>query len=437
MFVRDSINTIFTRSGAYVLAFLISIAVSNLGQEVKGQVAVIVFVSGLMRIVSIMGYDVAAIYFLRQRKYDYDTIARNLNTLVPLMLAAWTLLLFPLLYYLHTIDLFGDIGFALVCACLAIVPANSLMNIQICFLIGAGEITRANKIGILFNLLYLVFLVITMFLFLRDTWGVIGAYTAAFAISGLAALAMNWGRRSGRSGFEWNVEIIKDMGSWGMRSQAGALARYMTNRVDLFLTNFYGTAFLAGVYSVALNWAELPQFIPGTLVYVLFPHASGREKASSIDLTNRVSRLSVLSLLVMSAAICALFPMVERILYKPDYSEAIYPLIVVVPGLVLKGVFRVLMGGVDGLGKPQYSTYASFAALVSTVTLNVILIPRFGMIGAATASSVTGAVAFFIMTHYYRKVSNARWSDFLIVRKEDIVHTYNSVKRQFPRAGSE
>jgi O-antigen/teichoic acid export membrane protein len=433
MFVRDSINTFLIRCAIYVLAFAISIVISNLGQEVKGQVAVVIFVSGLVQIISTMGYDVAIVFFLRQGKYDYDTIARNLNALIPIIIPVWTLLLFPLMYYLHGIGLFGEIDFILIAACFVICPASALMNIQMGILIGSGEIPGANKIGLVFNALYLLFVLAATFFMFADTWAVIAAYAAALLAAGLLGVAMNLGRGRSRRGFEWDKTVIKDLGSWGIRSQAGALARRMTNRVDLFLTNFYSTAFLAGVYSVALNWAELPQFIPVMLVYVLFPHASGREKAASIDLTNRITRISLLTLLVMSVVICIAFPFMEKLIYKPDYSEAMFPLMIVLPGLVLKGLFRVLMGGLDGLGKPQYSTIASYVALASTVALNIILIPRFGMIGAAASTSVTGAVAFFVMAHFYRKVSEANWSDFLIVHRADVAQVFDSLKNELLR----
>lgn len=435
MFVKDSINTFFIRCAIYVLAFLVSIVISNLGQEVKGQIAVVIFVAGLVQVISTMGYDVAIIFFLRQGKYDYDTIARNLNALIPLLIPVWTLLLFPALYYLHGIGLFGEIDFILIASCFVICPAAALMNIQMCIFIGSGEIPGANKIGFVFNAMYLLFVLVGTFFFFADTWTVIAAYSAALLAAGLLGVAMNLGRGRGQRGFEWDKKVLKDLGSWGIRSQAGALARRMTNRVDLFLTNFYSTAFLAGVYSVALNWAELPQFIPVLLVYVLFPYASGREKAASIDLTNKVSRISLLTLLVMSAVICVAFPLLEKLIYKPDYSEAMYPLMIILPGLVLKGLFRVLMGGLDGLGKPQYSTIASYVALASTVTLNIILIPRFGMIGAAASTSITGVVAFFVMAHYYRKISAANWSDFLMVRKSDLAQVYVSVKNELRRRG--
>lgn len=435
MFVKDSINTFIVRCAAYVFAFLVSITISNLGQEVKGQAAIVFFLADLIRLITMMGYEVAIVYYLRQGKYDYDTVTRNLNGLIPILIVGWTIVLFPLFYYLHSISLFGEIDFALIASCFVLAPAGALLNVQIGIFLGMGEITRANKVSLAFNLLYLVLLLAAVLLAFADTWSVIVAYGSAFIASGVMGVLMNWHRSKGQRGFALDKDIIVNLGSYGLRSQLGAFTRKMANRVDLFLTNFYATAFLAGIYSVALNWAELTLFIPMTLYYVLFPHASGRKKDASVDLTNRVSRVSVFTLAVMSVAICLVFPVMEKIIYKPDYSDAIYPLLVVMPGAIFMGVFRVLMGGIDGLGKPQYSTYASIVAVVSTIILNIVLIPRYGMIGAATATSISGLVAFAIVAGYYRRMSNARWSEFLMVRGADISMALTSLRDAILKRG--
>ena len=437
MFVKDSINTFILRCAAYLVAFLTSVIISNLGQQVKGEVAVIFLVTNLIRLVSVMGLDVAMVYYLRQKKYDYDTVTRNLNVVIPLLMLLWTVVLFPIFYYLHTAGIFGEIRFAYIAAAFIIAPLSSMLSIQVNIFSGMGEISRGNVVSFSYGLTYLILVgVITFFIF-GGTWGVLAACIGAFAVSAGIGTAINAGRSRSRRGFEWNTGLIKDFTNFGIRTQPGALARTISNRTDLFLTNFYMTAFSAGVYSVALNWAELIWIIPITLTYVLFPYASGREKEASVDLTNKVSRLSLLILLLAGIVICVAFPFMEKLIYKPDYSGAVLPLIVVMPGAVMMGLFMVLMGGLHGLGKPLYATYASFAALISTVLLNILLIPRFGMIGAALATSITGCIAFLTIALYYRRLSNARWSDFLVIRKTDLIYAYDSTMNILIRSSKE
>jgi len=428
MFVRDSINTFLLRCGVFGLAFWISIIVSNLGQEVKGVVAVVFFATDIVKLVSLMGLDAATVYYLRKGTYDYDSIARNLNLVAPLLFVVWAAILLPVFYLLHSLNLFGEIEFKYICMCFMIAPLGAIMDIQINFCNGSGEIRKGNLVSLSFSFFYLAFLAGIVFLVHKGVWGVLTAYASAFAMSSVFGVLLNMRRSRGRRGFEFDKKLLKDLSSWGIRSTSGALARKISSRTDLLLTNYFIAVTSAGIYSVALNWAELSLFIPFILHYVLFPHASGRDRESSIKLTNRVSRLSVLILLAMAVGICFIFPFMEKLLYKPDYSQAIYPLIVVMPGVIFTGLFRILMGGIDGLGRPQYGTYASFAALVSTITLNIILIPRFGMIGAASATTLTAFLSFIMVALYYRRLSGARWSEFLAARWDDLAGTYRSIK---------
>ncbi len=433
MFVKDSINTFILRCGIMPLAFVISIIVSNLGPEIKGQIAITIFVVGLLKLIMTMGFEAAVVYYLRRGKYDFDTLTRNLNLAYPVLFVVWSAILIPSFYFLYAQGLFGEIGFVLVGAAFVIAPFDILLDIQIGIFAGTGEISRGNKVGLAFNALYLIVLLFVVFLFRTDEWAVLFSFTAALALASALGIAMNWSKSRSRRGFEFNAAVIRDLASWGIRSQVGALTRKIASRMDLMMTNFFLTIAYAGVYSVALNWAELVLFVPMILHFVLFPYVSERPREQSIDLTNRVTRLSSLVLLVTGGAICLLFPFMEELLYKPDYSSAIYPLIIIMPGVISMGLFRVLMGSLDGLGKPEYGSYASIVALIGTVVLNYLLIQKMGMIGAALATSVANLLAFAVVAVCYMRLSGARLSDFLLVRRRDLVHAYESVMSVLPR----
>jgi hypothetical protein len=57
------------------------------------------------------------------------------------------------------------------------------------------------------------------------------------------------------------------------------------------------------------------------------------------------------------------------------------------------------------------------------------------MVGAAIATSVTGAVAFFTIAYHYRRISGSNWRDFLILRRADVKHIYNSLRNEFAGRG--
>jgi len=429
MFARDTINTIVIKFLSFVLLFVASILISNMGQAVKGEIAILFLVADLIRMVTYMGVEVALVYYLRKGTFDYDAITRNLNSALPILHIFWTALLLPLSYWLHGMGIFGNIRFVFIASCFVIAPLLGLYNLQIAILNGAGEIRKGNRVSLFMVAAYLICLMAALYTEFSETWEVIAAYCCALFASFLMGVAINWNKSRSRRGFEFRTDVVIDLASWGIKSQIGALLRRASYRLGLFLTNLFVSLFAAGVYSVALNWSDLLTIIPLTLYYVLFPHASGREREQSINLINRVSRLSVILLAATVVFVCICFPIAERIIYNPDYSDAILPLFILIPGAAAVGTFNILMGGTDALGKPIFGTYASIASLLSTVFLNIILIPRFGIIGAAVSTSLTGLVMFGVISTAYRRISGSSWNEILIPRKADISFAIDAFKR--------
>lgn len=428
MFARDTINTFLVKLCSYVLIFVATVLISNMGQRVKGEIAILFLVADLIRMITYMGIEVAIVYFLRKGIFDYDTISRNLNAALPLLHIVWTVVLLPTTYWLHSIGAFGEIRFVFIAACFVIAPLIGLYNLQLSIFNGSGEIRRGNKVSLVMVAAYLVFLTLAILIGYGETWGVIAAYCLALLAAFALGVAMNWSRGSGTRGFELRADVIGGLAAWGIKSQLGALLRRASNRVGLFLTNLFVSLFAAGVYSVAINWSELLTFVPLTLYYVLFPHASGRERSQSIDLINRVSRLSIAVMVFTVIAVGAGFPLAEKFIYSPDYSEALLPLLILLPGAAAVGVFNILMGGADALGRPIFGTYASIVSLISTVILNIILIPRFGIIGAAISTSMTGIIMLGVIAVSYHRLSGSRWSAILLPRREDLAHAFESLK---------
>ena len=63
-----------------------------------------------------------------------------------------------------------------------------------------------------------------------------------------------------------------------------------------------------------------------------------------------------------------------------------------------------------GIGRPEFNTYTALAALVITVVGDLALIPPYGLVGAAIASSLAYSVKAAVLTALF--LSNARVSHF-------------------------
>jgi O-antigen/teichoic acid export membrane protein len=107
--------------------------------------------------------------------------------------------------------------------------------------------------------------------------------------------------------------------------------------------------------------------------------------------------------------------------FGPTMMPAVHPLWLLLPGIVTLTVAKIISSYLSGIGKPIYSTYLAAGSMILTVALDLLLIPRYGISGAAAASSIvytcTAAAAVWI----FRRESGAGLLETLVVKPDDFV----------------
>ena len=78
------------------------------------------------------------------------------------------------------------------------------------------------------------------------------------------------------------------------------------------------------------------------------------------------------------------------------------------------GASKVLTNEITGRGYPHYNSINAGVALILTVILDLLLIPRYGISGAALASSVAYSVILFVAIGFYIAVSGSKVRTLLL-----------------------
>ena len=100
---------------------------------------------------------------------------------------------------------------------------------------------------------------------------------------------------------------------------------------------------------------------------------------------------------------------------------ALHPLWLLLPGIVSLTAVRVIASYLSGIGKPIYSTYTAAGAVILTVGLDLVLIPRYGISGAAAASSIVYTCTAAASVWIFKLESGAGLLETLIVKPDDFV----------------
>ena len=159
--------------------------------------------------------------------------------------------------------------------------------------------------------------------------------------------------------------------------------------------------------------------ISGALATVLFPKISSIGGLKANDFTPRITRHTFFILMVFSFLLLISAKTLISFFFGAEFLPAVLPLMVMLPGILAFGVGGVLAADLAGRGKPQYAIYSSFVCLAVSLPLNIILIPRLGIFGAAIASSIAYWADTLVILFAFLKISKKPLTDVLIIKKQD------------------
>ena len=107
------------------------------------------------------------------------------------------------------------------------------------------------------------------------------------------------------------------------------------------------------------------------------------------------------------------------LLYSTTFLPAVGALQGLLIGIVALGAGRVLCNDIAGRDRPILNVYTGTAAVVANVILNLVLVPRFRIAGAAWASMVSYTVSFLGGLFFYCGLSGNPWSKVVLPQRSD------------------
>jgi O-antigen/teichoic acid export membrane protein len=171
---------------------------------------------------------------------------------------------------------------------------------------------------------------------------------------------------------------------------------------------------VAGYYQVALQVTQFLLLAPQALQVVfsmeLAPYWRDIDVISRI--TNFLTRLTLSLLLLLSIGVAILAEPFIMIYFGEKYLAAVGPLLVLLPGIIFYAMFYMVWGVQLSHESPRWVAIATGLVAAVNLILNLGLVPQYGMLGAATASSISYALLFVgsLVSIRLMGVSYSPWS---------------------------
>ncbi|WP_246999680.1 polysaccharide biosynthesis C-terminal domain-containing protein [Halosolutus gelatinilyticus] len=178
--------------------------------------------------------------------------------------------------------------------------------------------------------------------------------------------------------------------------------------IDIVMLQRFRESAAVGNYKAALTLAEFLWFVP-LAIQTVFVHSTSelwsqnrRRKIS--ELASRATRFTFLLTAVMAVGLGALADAAVPIYFGEEAIPAIEPLLLLLPGALGFALARPILAVSQGNGTLRYPIAATGSAALINVVLNAVLIPRYGMHGAAVATSVGYGTMFVFHCWSARRV---------------------------------
>lgn len=200
--------------------------------------------------------------------------------------------------------------------------------------------------------------------------------------------------------FSEYVQTTKKMLRFGAQI-LGADAMTMINyQADTLLIGYFLTTTDVGYYAVAVGLSRFLWMVPQAIQRITYPATSEYWANNNHGALNKMIDKS------MKYTACILLPIglgvgffskdIVTLIFREDFVYSVLPLQILLIGTVIFGVVKAIGGSVTGAGRPDLALKIVSVSAAINVVLNVLLIPHFGIAGAAIATMISLSVATFL-----------------------------------------
>lgn len=291
----------------------------------------------------------------------------------------------------------------------------------------SGLLTLHNASGgvVAYNVLRLLESLVPLLLFLALFWMWQRYALEAALISWLTGISLVvvvgwiWLRRIHPQRLQWDRAGQNELLHYSARSHPDVLFQQVVLRSDyLFIGALLSSASL-GHYAMATAAAELLFIIPEAVTTPLMKrllqqeHTMGRMTPLALRLTATVMIAACLCMaLIGEWLIITLF----GIAYQPAYPA----LLALLPGVLGLCYFSILRLDLLGKNRPGSLSLMMGLGALFNLSLNLLLIPIYGIVGAAVASSVAYLAVTVAMLVLYCRLSGVPWWQTLVILPSDL-----------------
>jgi len=195
------------------------------------------------------------------------------------------------------------------------------------------------------------------------------------------------------------LNSYNDLIKFGLMSTLGIFSAQLLYKGDIILINYFTGPEKTAIYKVGLVLAEMLWLVPKAIQSILFHNSSelwGQNNVKGLSkLGNQLLLYNTLVLILLGTGLFVLAEPFIDFYFGKGFGESVFPLKILIIGTVFFGIARIIASILKATEWIKIVETVTFITASANIILNIILIPRLGINGAAIATSFTYALILF------------------------------------------
>ncbi|MEH7504222.1 flippase [Neobacillus drentensis] len=422
LFFKNTLLTLSRQISGILLGLLASIIIARvLGPKGNGLYQLITLLPTTLMTLLNFGVGTSSVYYVGQKRYDIKDIIKT-NTASGVVLSLLSIVIGIIVVLFFSDKFFEGVPQPYLYFILIIMPLLMLNDFYLITFQSVQDFRSFNSLALTRQLVALISLTILLFIFDTGLVGTVFSFSLG-VISQFILTMILFRKRMHLSIFTGNLskKYFKESFSFGFKAHFSNILSFINYRADIFLISMFLSPAAVGLYGVAVSIAEKLWIVSQAISSVLYPVvSSSNDDENKNRLTSAISRNVLYFSIIGGIAFYFASNFIFNLMFGAKYDQSSDLLKMLLPGIILFSVDRILSNDLAGRGKPELNMYTSIFTVASNIVLNVILIPKIGIMGSAISTSVTYSLSTMVKIVLFKRKTGVSYSQLLLLQKEDI-----------------
>jgi O-antigen/teichoic acid export membrane protein len=378
-----------------------------LGPDGLGLFSMAMMIIGIIELIALFGIDGALIKFVAEYKERKERVDSLVSSAFFTILIVGIIVSSALFVFSDTFaNVFDMPSLSLLLKIYAFVfPLSLAHGIIVSYFTGLREMRYYAFFRVLQASLALVFILAFLIIGLGVEGAMLGT---AFAIFVTVSVAMVIVKKFVRFTFSDYKKNTKTLSSFGSRLVGANMISQIYYYIDTIMIGYFLTSTEVGYYAVAISLSRFVWLVPRAMATIAYPAiseywAAGNHQAIS-KLVDKTTKYCACILMFAGMSVIFFAKDIITFLFTPEFLPAVLPLIILIIGTVTSGILRPITVIFASTGKVNLVLIISAIGAVGDILLNIALIPTYGIIGAALATTVSYVVGVGVTIYLLRKM---------------------------------